>query len=152
MATQTLESREKQPVRQFSIFTENRMGRLHDLMVLFNSNNVHVLAVTALDTTDSTILRLVVDDPDRTRNLLRRERFPFTESDLLVVEIRTQEDFRAALAALLEAEINLHYLYPFILRPNGKSAVAFSAEDLEIAVQALVRHQLNVLTQNDLSR
>lgn len=152
MATQTLESREKQPVRQFSIFTENRMGRLHDLMVLFNSNNVYVLAVTALDTTDSTILRLVVDDPDRTRNLLRRERFPFTESDLLVVEIRTQEDFRAALAALLEAEINLHYLYPFILRPNGKSAVAFSAEDLEIAVQALVRHQLNVLTQNDLSR
>ena len=71
------ESRNRpEPVSQFSVFTENRMGRLHDLIDLFNAQNIHVLAITALDTTDAAILRIIVDDPDRGRNLLVEHNFP----------------------------------------------------------------------------
>jgi hypothetical protein len=46
MTTKTLRGRQPDAVTQFSIFTANRMGRLHDLIALLSSNSVHVLAVT----------------------------------------------------------------------------------------------------------
>ena len=63
MAAQTHTSR-NDPVKQFSVFAENRVGRLHDLTTLLKRGNVHVMAITVLDTTDSAIVRLIVDDPD----------------------------------------------------------------------------------------
>ena len=66
MAAQT-SIRPVDPVKQFSVFTENRVGRLYDLVGLLRENNVHVIAITVLDTTDSAILRLIVDDPDKAR-------------------------------------------------------------------------------------
>ena len=52
------------PVRQFSVFIPNRVGQLNDLTSLLAKHNVHVMAMTILDTTDCAIDRLVVDDPD----------------------------------------------------------------------------------------
>jgi hypothetical protein len=75
------------PVKQFSAFVENRVGRLHDLTGLLKENNVHVMAITVLDTTDSAIVRLIVDDPDRARELMINNDFPYTECDVLAVEI-----------------------------------------------------------------
>ena len=140
------------PVKQFSIFTPNRLGRLHELVRLLSSENVHVLALTVLDSTDSAILRLVVDDPDKAQELLADKGFLFTESHLLVVELGATTNLNALMAALLEAEISINYLYSFIPHPNGKSLLAPSMEDHEIAEQALRRHQFRVLRQSDISR
>jgi hypothetical protein len=112
------------PVKQFSVFAENRVGRLYDLTALLRTNNVHVIALTVLDTTDSSILRLIVDEAD----------------------------LKPVLAALLEAEINIHYIYSFIKRPEGKSALAMNIEDMDVAAQALNTRGFKVLTQRDISR
>src|SRR5215510_12937973 len=109
MGTQTTTSRRPERVRQFSIFTPNRLGRLHELTKLMTSNGVHVLALMVLDTTDSAIIRIVVDDPDKARELFVTENFPFTESYLVVVEVVPTELGRL-MAALLEAELNINYL------------------------------------------
>src|SRR5476649_725044 len=93
------------PVKQFSVFAENRVGRLYDLTTLLKTNNVHVMAVTVLDTTDSSILRLIVDDPDKARELMINNDFPYTEVDVLAVEIADESALSAVLAALLETEI-----------------------------------------------
>ena len=67
MSANTIPARQAEPVKQFSVFTPNRLGRLHELINLLGSHNVHVLALTVLDTTDSAVLRPVLDDPDRGR-------------------------------------------------------------------------------------
>src|SRR5258708_23825559 len=131
MATETIQARRPDPVIQFSIFTPNRLGRLHDLVALFGGRGVHVLGLMVLDTTDSAIIRLVVDDPDGAREILVRESFPFTESKLVVVEVVPTE-LNRLMSALLEAELNINYLYPFILQPHGKSVVGLSVEDNEL--------------------
>jgi len=43
----------------------------------------HVLALTVLDTTDSSIIRIVLDDPEKARDLLQQHGFAFTESTLV---------------------------------------------------------------------
>ena len=152
MTTQTMRSRSDDPVTQFSVFTENKLGRLHEIIDLFEAQNVHVLALTTLDTTDSTILRMIVDDPDRARELLGEKSLPYTESAVLVVEIESEQKLRGALAALVMAEINIQYVYAFIARPEGRSALAMSLEDREVAAKALSQQAFKVLNQRDLSR
>ena len=136
---------------QFAIFTPNRLGRLHDLVGLFAVHSVHVLALTVLDTTDSSIIRVIVDDPDRARELLQKEQFPFTESHVVAVEA-SPTDLARLMAVLLQAEVNINYLYSFIPQPQGKSMVALSLEDNELAEQALRRAHFNTLRQADISR
>jgi len=93
----------------------------------------------------------VVDDPDAARGLLVREGFPFTETSLVVVEV-TSTDLASLMSVLLEAELNINYLYSFIPHSGGKSLVGMSVEDNEIAEQALHRHQIRTFSQSDISR
>ncbi len=151
MPAEAARARPSEPVIQFSIFTANRLGRLHDLIGLFGTHGVHVLALMILDTTDSAIIRVVVDDPDQGRELLNSGGFPYTESVLVVVEANAT-DLGKLMAALLQAEININYLYSFIPHPEGKSILALSVEDNDMAEQALKRHQFKTLRQTDVSR
>jgi len=152
MSTTTISARESNLVKQFSVFTANRLGRLRDLTSVLASHDVHVIGITVLDTSDSAIIRLVTDDPDRARELFVKSEFPFTESDLLVVEFDSTTDLNKLMTALLEAEININYLYSFIPHPNGKSLMGLSMEDNDIAVKILQSHQFRLLKQSDISR
>src|SRR5208283_798620 len=116
---------------------ENRVGRLYDLTSLLKDNNVHIMAITVLDTTDSSIIRVVVDDPDKARELMVGNDFPYGECNVLAVEVGDESELSLVLSSLLEAEINIHYVYSFIKRPADRSALAISAEDPDIASQAL---------------
>lgn len=151
MPTETTSARNHEWAVQFSVFTPNRLGRLHDLVQLLGANGVHVLALMVLDTTDSAIIRIVVDDPDRARDLLVQQDFPFTESRLVVVEVNPS-DLARLMAALLQAELNINYLYSFIPHPQGKSMLALSMEDNDLAEQVLRRQQFRTLKQSDISR
>jgi len=152
METETEISRQREAVAQFSVFTPNRLGRLYDLVRQLAARNVQVLAMTVLDTTDSAIVRFVVDDPAKARILLEDEKFPFTESCLVVVEVGAPEELTRLMSALLEAELNINYLYSFIPHPNGKSILGLNLEDHEMAEQILKRHQFRVLRQADILR
>jgi hypothetical protein len=140
------------PIKQFSVFTANQVGRLHELTALFKQNDVHVMAITVLDSADSAIVRLVVDDPDKARELMINNDFPYSEADILGVEIDDESKLTAVLAALLEAEVNIHYIYSFIKRPRGKAALAISVEDPDIAAQSAAQRGFKVLNQADISR
>ncbi len=56
------------------------------------------------------------------------------------------------LKALLETEINIHYIYSFLSRPLGRSALAMCIEDMDIAVDILGARNHKVLSQRDISR
>lgn len=152
MPVATLRGRDPEPVIQFSVFMPNRLGRLHELTRRLAGREVHILALTVLDTTDSTILRFISDDPDAARKLLDEHGFPFTEAIVLAVEVEGEGRLKDVLAALLEAELNIHYVYPFLTRPGGKSALVISIEEQDVAGDALRAHQFTVLFQSDLSR
>lgn len=152
METKTAERRGSDPVRQFSIFAKNQVGSLAEVIRLLNSHNIHVVAITILDTTDSAIIRLIVDDPDKARTLFYEHDFAFTECQVLVVEIAGEYDLKRVLAALLEAEVNIHYIYSCVSRPREKCALVISLEDGDVAAESLRNHQFKVLLQNDISR
>ena len=140
------------PVKQFSVFIENRVGRLHDLVALLAKHNVHIMAMTTIDQTDTALDRFVVDDPDRARELMAAINFFFTECEVVAGEISNESQLSAVLGSLITVEVNIHYAYSFLMRPRGKSALVLSVEDNDLAASALNTRGFKVLTQRDISR
>ncbi len=152
MSDNVMEGLGDDPVVQFSVFLENKVGRLSEFTRLLAKNSIHLMAMTVLDTTDSSIVRIVVDDPDQASSVLFLEGYSFTQTVVLAVELISAEEVPAMLSSILAAEINVHYLYPFISRPADRSAVVMHLEDLDMAANVLQSNQFNVLCQSDISR
>lgn len=140
------------PVKQFSVFIESRVGRLFDLVALLTAHDVHIMAITTIDASDTAIDRIVVDDPERARELLAANNFAYSECDILAIEFGDATQLKHILGAIVAIEVNIHYAYAFILRPEGKSAIAIHCEDNELAAQSINSRGFKVLTQRDISR
>jgi hypothetical protein len=142
----------RSPIIQFSVFSENKVGILSEIVGVLAARNVHVMALSTIDTVDSSIVRVIVDDPDRARELLRANGYACNESEMLGVEMNSEEGIQAVLAALLEAEVNIHFIYPFVSRPNGRCGLALYVDDRELAEDSLTLRGITVIDQNDISR
>ncbi len=140
------------PIRQFTVFVDNKAGRLHDLLATFADSRIHIMAVSVLDSTENVIVRIVVDDPEATCAILQEHHYAYCESTLLGVELQDETHLHKVTRGLLEAEINIHYLYPFLSRPQGHSGIVLSVEDRELAAAVLSTTGITVLGQSDLSR
>ena len=141
-----------QPVIQFSIHADNKVGRLNELVGLLSVHEVHIVALSILDTTDSSIIRIIVDYPEEAQKLLIEHQFSFVQSELIAVELSREEEIKTVTCALVQAEINIHYIYPFLIRPNGHYALAISLEDNDLAADTLQRSQLTIIGQDDIAR
>jgi hypothetical protein len=150
---QTAKGPADEEVRQFSVFMENKVGRLLDIVKILSQASIHVVALSILDTADAAIVRLVCDDPDKARALFTEHGFAYTEVSLVVVELSSSAtDLKAVLTALLQAECNIHSSYSLLIRPRGKAALALHVEDSEVACSVLQSNQFKILTQRDISR
>ncbi len=140
------------PVIQFSIHADNKVGRLNEIVGLLSVHEVHIMALSILDTTDSSIIRIIVDYPEEAQKLLIEHQFSYVQSELIAVELSDETEIKTVTCALVQAEINIHYCYPFLVRPNNRYALAISLEDNELAADTLTRNQLHVIGQNDIAR
>lgn len=138
-------------LRQFAIFMENRVGRLHDLLRLFEGREIRVVALSIANSVDCAFVRLIVDDSDRAREILTLSKFSFSEIDLVGVELPdNQQPFVKICLALLQAEVNIHYMYPLLFRPHGRGAVALYVDDIDLALQTLKTQGVTVITETEL--
>ena len=140
------------PVVQFSINADNKVGRLNDIIGMLEKNDVHILAMSIIDTTDSSIIRMIVDYPEEAQELFSAHQLSYVKGELIGVEMESEADLRKVTSALVQAEINIHYIYPFIMRPHDRCGLVISLEDNDLAAETLTRHQIKVLGQNDIAR
>jgi hypothetical protein len=148
---QTARSRDWPSVRQFNVFLENRLGALLDLVRRFETTDIHIVSLTVVDSADCAIIRIVLSDPERAREILEQARLPMTESNLLVVQLpEGAHPLLQICKALLVAEINVNYAYPLLIGPNGKAALALNVEDHENASLTLDRQGFTLFTEGDL--
>ncbi|MFN2476059.1 MAG: acetolactate synthase [Chthoniobacterales bacterium] len=140
-------------VRQFSVFLPNKVGALLDIVRLLNANHTHVVALSISESTDSSIARLVVSDPERVEELFAERDVAFGVCEMVVVEMSEVADQLAKLlAALLMAEVNVHFTYPLLTRPHGFAALALHVDDTDCASSVLAGEGFKLLSQSDISR
>ena len=104
-----------------------------------------------LDGVDAALVRIICSDPDRGKDILEKSGFTYGETDILAVELpkRTKQPLIAICAALLTAEINIHYAYPLLLRPHGPT-LALYVDEPTLAAQIMIRKGFNLIGESDL--
>lgn len=135
---------------QFSIFLDMRVGKLLELLEVFEGHALTLAAMSVIDATDHAVVRVLTSRSILARQLLQRHQLPYAEADVLVVELPTSQSMVELSTCLLNAELNIHYVYPLLVRPRGHAAVALHVDDHVLAGQILRRQLFTLLGENDL--
>ena len=148
-----LEGRDWPSVTQFSIFLENRVGRLLEVVRSFSGSKVKIVGLSISDSADCCIVRLILSHPEQGREILELGKVPYAENQLLCAELPIGPTSLTELCVgLLQAEINIHYAYPLIIHPHGRSAVALHVDNIEHAGATLRDKGFEILCEADLTR
>lgn len=146
----TAETFESPTVRQISVFLDDRVGALMRLFQAFEGTTIRVVGMSIVHAIDCAIVRLLCDDNDQAIDVLKKKGFPFSETELVVVEVPHGHGLRSICSALLGGEINIDYAYPLLVRPTGRAALAIHTDDLETAAHLLRARNYTVLSEEDL--
>ena len=147
----TMRGRDWPAVRQYCVFLENRVGSLHELLRGIERDDLHVLALSVVDTSDFAVVRIIVDNPERGLELLNLGGFTFVENDIMAVELPDEtQPYVEIVNSLMRAEINVQYAYPILARRGPRGAIAVYVEDIDQAIRVLKDYGHTLLTENDL--
>jgi hypothetical protein len=125
-------------ISQVSIFLENRAGGLADVTDVLAQNDIDIRALTLADMADFGILRLIVDDPDRTRNVLKAAGFTADKTRVVAVEVPDKPGGLAAtLRALRQGKVNVEYMYFAARTRAGRAVLIFRFDELDRALDVL---------------
>ena len=148
---QTMRGRNYPTIRQFTVFLENRVGQLLEVVRRFENTGIKIVALSISDSAECAFVRFLVSQPERGREILERAGLAIIESDLIGVELpEGNQPLLQICTALLQAEINIIQAYPLIVRPRGEPAVAIMVDNTEGALETLSRKGLRMLSEGDI--
>lgn len=147
----TMRGRDWPSLRQFCVFMENRVGRLHELLKQIERFDLRIVALSVVDTVDFAVARIMVDDYDRGREIFSLTQFTVIENDILGVELPDEADpFATIFRLLVTAEINIAYTYPLLYRKGKRGAIALYVDDIDQARGILEEQGHHLLSEADL--
>ncbi len=137
-------------VKQLSVFIENREGRVEEVFTVLKNADINVCSVSLADTSQYGILRMLVNDVDKARTVLKEHGISSKVTDVMAVNIpHTVGSLEAVLHAISEAGINISYMYGLSLGGTGAS-IAIKVNDKEGAAKALEPLNITFYTDDDL--
>jgi len=135
---------------QFSVFLDNRVGKMLELIEVFDGRRLRIVALSVIDSADHAVVRLVTTNSALARQTLSKRKLPFSECNILVVELSHEQTLNKLCVALLSAELNLHYAYPLMVRPHGMPTIALHCDDMFLAGNILRSKAFTLLGEKDL--
>ncbi len=138
-------------IKQLSLFLENKPGALSRPVKLFAKARLNILTLTLADTQQFGILRFVVHDWQKAKQLLEDSGFVVKVTDMVAIEVADKPGGLAGILATVEkARINLEYMYGFTLKNEGKGLLAFRFDDPDTAIAALQKQGISPVSSAEL--
>jgi len=147
----TMRGRDYPTIRQFTVFLENRVGQLLDVVRRFEGSQVRIVALSINDATECAFVRFLLSHPEKGREILERAGLPLIETDLVGIELpNSGQPLLRVCTALLQAEINIVQAYPLMVHPHGVPAVALMVDNTDLALETLNEKGFRMITERDL--
>jgi hypothetical protein len=135
-------------VKQLSVFIENKTGRVSEVTDVLGNAGVNIRGFSVSDTSDFGIVRLIVNDPDKGREVLSEAGFRVKVSDVICLEL---PDHPGGLAGVLKvvsgAGVNIEYVYSLI-----STYVVINVADIDRAISLLEGKAVRLVTQEEIAR
>ncbi len=139
-------------LRQFTVFLENKVGQLLEVVRRFEGSQVKIVALSISDSGECAFVRFLVSHPEQGREILERAGLALIESDLLGVELPDDDQpLLRVCTALLQAEVNIIQAYPILVRPHGRPAVALMVDNTEMGLETLASKGFSMISEADLN-
>lgn len=147
----TMRGRNYPSIRQFTVFLENRVGQLLEVVRRFEGSRVRIVALSIADSAECAFVRFLLSHPEQGREILERAGLAIIESDLIGVELpEADQPLLRVCTALLQAEVNIIQAYPLIMRPHGRPAVALMVDNIEMGLETLANKGFTMISEADL--
>jgi hypothetical protein len=142
----------KMKLQQLSLFLENRPGQLREPCEVLAAAGIDLLTMSLADTAQFGILRFIVRDPERAREVLEDAGLVARTTDVVAVEVDNKPGgLVAVLRVIDEAGLGVEYMYDFGAASRaGKAAIVLRFEDPDAALEALRAGGIRILEAEDL--
>jgi hypothetical protein len=138
-------------IKQLSVVLENLPGKLSELSDILGGEGINIRAISVADTSDLTTVRMVVDDPEKAFMVLESKDYSIRKKNVLAVETPDHPGgLNAVLKPLKEADINVHYLYPYIGRIGDNAILIVGVDKIEEAIDILKKNWVHLISEKKL--
>lgn len=135
-------------IKQVSVFLENKSGRLNEVTHILGEAGVNISAFTIADTSDFGILRLIVPEPEKAKEVLKKHNFSVQTTDVVLVKSPNNPGGLANMLKILSSEdISIEYMYAFSMNETG-AVIVIRTVDVQKCMDVLQNHK-NELLVND---
>lgn len=138
-------------IKQLSIFVENKAGTVSGIAKSIADAGVSIRALSVADTQEFGILRLIVNDVEKAKEVLSENDCVVSVTKVIGVQI---PDVPGGLSKVLklmsENEINIEYLYAFITISGEHAYVVLRVEDNDKAAKILADAGIKLVSQSDI--
>lgn len=125
-------------VKQLSVFIENKPGTMVNITNALGRAQVDIRAMSLADTQDFGILRLMVSDTDKARDVLSEIGCITSITDVVAAAVPDTPGAMTGMIKLLsENGINIEYMYAFVASDDNHAYVVFRVKETERAVSVL---------------
>lgn len=133
-------------VQQIAVFLENRSGRLADISHTLASAGINIRALSLADTADFGILRLVVDDTARAKNILKEQGFTVGITNILAAQVADKPGgLDSIMQVIKEANLDVEYMYAFTQQSGSTGILLFRFDDLDGAITVFQKAGVKLL-------
>jgi len=125
-------------IHQLSVFIENRPGHLIAPCRLLAEAGINIVALSLAETQKYGILRLIVRDWEKAKEVLGANGFRASVTEVLAVQVADRPGgLVEVLNPIVAAELNVEYMYAFATKLGDQAVPVFRFEDPDVALQAL---------------
>ena len=132
-------------IKQLSIFLQNRMGSLSKPLEVLSENDINIRAMCMADTSEFGILRLVVDDPLKGKEVLEENNFLVKITEIIGVEMNDAPGgLTSVLKIIKENDIDLEYLYAFTHDKADKAILLLHTDNIDKLIDVLTKENITI--------
>jgi hypothetical protein len=140
-------------INQLSVFSENKPGHLIAPCRLLAREGIDIRALTLADTQRFGILRLIVSDWQKAKELLEAAGSVVRITEVLAVEVPDRPGGLAEVLDLFDGSgINIEYMYAFPFVRGKKAVLIFRFDQPDAAIERLQAAGINVLPSGELEK
>jgi hypothetical protein len=140
-------------VEQLSIFLENKTGRLAEVTRSLGKAGINIRALSLADTSEFGILRLIVDDHEKAKSVLKEQGFTVGRTHVVAVQVEDRPGGLDDILQLLSDNgINVEYMYAFVQAGSKNAFLILRFDKTDQALEVLAKHKILVIPGEKLYR
>jgi hypothetical protein len=134
-------------LKQISIFSENKPGRLKKITKVLAEEGVNILAINIASSNGFGVLKFIVDNCDLAYQKLKQKGFTVSLNEVLAIELVDKPGGLFEVATILSKKrINIENAYVLILESRKKAFLITDVNDIDKAKKRLKHENLRFFT------